>query len=197
MSTSIEQPLWEPSEDLKQRSNIARYMRWLEEQKGQKFETREDLWKWSVEHVEDFWASLWVFFDIQASQPYTTVLSGHKMPGAQWFSGARLNYAEHAFRNVDPEQPALFFRSERHSLVSVTWKELAQKVGAVARSLRNLRVKSKENVTEGKIVPSIENVTMTDSLLSKNTTAPFKKRNSSIQATLLVMVGSSHKATSS
>ncbi|HEY7419971.1 MAG TPA: acetoacetate--CoA ligase, partial [Ktedonobacteraceae bacterium] len=146
MSVPTEQPLWEASEELKKQSNLMRYMQWLEEQKGQQFKSREDLWKWSVEHLEDFWASIWQYFDIQASQPYTTVLSEHKMPGAQWFSGARLNYAEHMFRHADPERPALLFRSERHRLVTVTWRELAQKVGAVARKLRDMGVQKGDRV---------------------------------------------------
>src|SRR5579884_105961 len=146
MSASTEQPLWEPSEELKQQSNITRYMQWLEDQRGQKFKSREELWKWSVEHLEDFWASIWEYFDVQASQPYTTVLSGHNMPGAQWFSGARLNYAEHMFRHADPERPALLFRSERHELVTVTWRELAQKVGALARKLRDIGVQKGDRV---------------------------------------------------
>jgi acetoacetyl-CoA synthetase len=146
MSASTEQPLWEPSEELKQQANITRYMHWLEDQKGQKFKSREELWKWSVEHLEDFWASIWEYFDVQASQPYTTVLSEHNMPGAQWFSGARLNYAEHMFRHADPERPALLFRSERHELVTVTWRELAQKVGALARKLRDIGVQKGDRV---------------------------------------------------
>ena len=146
MSASTEQPLWKPSEELKQQSNITHYMQWLEDQKGQKFKSREELWKWSVEHLEDFWASIWEYFDVQASQPYTTVLSGHNMPGAQWFSGARLNYAEHMFRHADPERPALLFRSERHELVTVTWRELAQKVGALARKLRDIGVQKGDRV---------------------------------------------------
>ncbi len=146
MSASTEQPLWEPSEELKQQANITHYMRWLEDQGGQQFKSREELWKWSVEHLEDFWASIWQYFAIQASQPYTTVLSGHKMPGAQWFSGARLNYAEHMFRHADSERPALLFRSERHELVTVTWRELAQKVGALARKLRDIGVQKGDRV---------------------------------------------------
>ena len=64
--------------------------------------------------IEDFWASLWEYFRIQASQPYTTVLEERKMPGAVWFPGAELNFAEHIFCNASTERPALIFRSERH-----------------------------------------------------------------------------------
>ncbi len=65
--------------------------------------------------LEDFWASIWDYFHIQASKPYTTVLKERKMPGADWFPGAELNFAEHVFRNATTERPALIFRSERHA----------------------------------------------------------------------------------
>ena len=102
-------PLWEASEERKQQANVTRYMQWLAETRKLHFATREDLWQWSVTHIEDFWASLWEYFHIKASKPYKTVLVERKMPGAQWFPGAELNYAEHvfsaarAFRSIEVE----------------------------------------------------------------------------------------------
>ncbi len=141
-----DQPLWEPSEALKQQANVTHYMQWLAREKGLHLQTREDLWQWSVTQLEDFWASLWSYFQIQTSKPYTTVLSTHKMPRAMWFAGAELNYAEHIFRNATSQQPALLFRSERQPLVEVTWAELTQKVGAVSQSLRNMGIKRGDRV---------------------------------------------------
>jgi acetoacetyl-CoA synthetase len=146
MSTESVQPLWEPSDELKQRANITRYMQWLEREKGLRFETREELWRWSVSQLEDFWASLWQYFKIMAAQPYATVLQERTMPGARWFPGALLNYAEHVFRNAVPDKPAFIFRSERHALVTVTWQELAQKVGALALALRKCGVRKGDRV---------------------------------------------------
>jgi acetoacetyl-CoA synthetase len=148
MSTPTEKtlPLWEPSSELKQRANITRYMQWLAREKGLKFGTREELWRWSVSQLEDFWASLWQYFAVMAAQPYTEVLRDHTMPGARWFSGALLNYAEHVFRNAVPDKPALIFRSERHNVVSVTWQELALKVGALAQALRKSGVRKGDRV---------------------------------------------------
>ncbi|EFH90174.1 acetoacetate--CoA ligase [Ktedonobacter racemifer] len=140
------QPLWEPSEAVKQQANVTQYMRWLQEKKGLHFQTREALWEWSANEIEAFWGSLWEYFSLQASTPYTTILHQRVMPGAQWFPGARLNYAEHAFRNATEAHPALLFRSERHELVSVSWAELAQKVGAIAQALRDLGVKPGDRV---------------------------------------------------
>src|SRR5690242_10859670 len=137
-STSIsgKQHLWEASEEERRNANVTHYMQWLAQERGLHFQEREDLWRWSVTHIEDFWASLWSYFNIQSSQPYTTVLTERTMPGAQWFPGTRLNYAEHVFRNASSQQPALLFRSERQELREVSWAELKQQVGAIAHSLR-------------------------------------------------------------
>ena len=139
-------PLWEAGEDVKRAANITRYMQWLKREKGLNFQTRDDLWQWSVDHLEDFWASLWEYFHIQASSPYSAVLLERKMPGAKWFSGATLNYAEHVFRNATSSRPALLFRSERHAMVEVSWSELQQKVASIAQSLRAMGVQRGDRV---------------------------------------------------
>ena len=141
-----DRPLWEPSIDTKQQANVTRYLQWLAHEKGVVFQTREELWEWSVNHLEDFWASLWDFFHIKASQPYSAVLAERSMPGAHWFPGATLNYAEHVFRNASSEHPALLFRSERHALREVSWQELARNVGSIAQALRALGVQPGDRV---------------------------------------------------
>src|SRR5438105_1288277 len=121
--------LWEPSEELKQQATLTRYMQWLEREKGLYMGDQEELWHWSVDHLEDFWASIWDFFAVKASQPYTSILADRKMPGAKWFLGAELNYAEQVFRNASSSHPALLFQSERQLLTTVSWEELSHKVG--------------------------------------------------------------------
>ncbi len=143
---NADRPLWEPSIDSKQQANVTRYLQWLAREKGVVFQTREELWEWSVNHLEDFWASLWDFFSIKASQPYTTVLAEKTMPGARWFPGAELNYAEHVFRNATSQHPALLFRSERHALREVSWHELASKVGSIAQALRDMGIQRGDRV---------------------------------------------------
>src|SRR4028118_495153 len=96
--------LWEPSERFKQNATITGYMEWLGREKDLRFEDYTALWEWSVTDVEGFWASLWEFFEIQ-SKPYEAVLGRREMPGAEWFPGAELNYAEHAFRNAHGGRP--------------------------------------------------------------------------------------------
>lgn len=139
-------PLWEPSEELKQHANITRYMQWLERDKGVRLSTPEALWAWSVTHLEDFWASLWDYYQIKASKPYTTVLAERKMPGAHWFVGAELNYTEHVFRHATASRPALLFQSERQPLTAVSWEELRQQVGLVANALRAIGVQRGDRV---------------------------------------------------
>lgn len=155
---SAQQHLWVASEEERRNANVTRYMQWLAQEKGLHFQEREELWRWSVTHVEDFWASLWSFFNIQSSQPYTTVLTERKMPGAQWFPGARLNYAEHVFRNASSQQPALLFRSEREELREVSWAELKQQVAAIARSLRAMGVQPGDRVVA--FLPNIPEAVM-------------------------------------
>src|SRR5215213_7989110 len=136
--------LWEPSEEFKENVNITRYMRWLKEEKGLSFEDYSELWDWSVTETEKFWASIWEYFDVKASKPYEKVLASREMPGAEaeWFVGAELNYAEHVFRNagVRPDEPAVVHQSELRPLGEVTWRELEEKVGALAAGLKELGV---------------------------------------------------------
>jgi len=138
--------LWEPSTQMKEQANLTTYMHWLAQEKGLHFTENEALWAWSVEHLEDFWASLWEYFQIKASKPYTTVLTNPAMPGAQWFSGAELNYAEHVFRNVTSERPALISQSETRPLTELSWEELARHVASVAATLRALGVQRGDRV---------------------------------------------------
>lgn len=144
--SSSEQPLWAPTEQDCQSANVTQYMHWLAQEQGLHFADREALWRWSVTNIEDFWASLWSYFQIISSQAYTSVLTSHQMPGAHWFPGARLNYAEQVFRNGPSAQPALLFRSERQALQTVTWDELEQRVAAIAESLRALGVQAGDRV---------------------------------------------------
>jgi acetoacetyl-CoA synthetase len=132
--------LWEPSAAFRERSELTRYMRWLADRKGLGFAGYQALWEWSVRDVEAFWASLWEFFEIRASSPYERVLPERRMPGARWFAGARLNYADHVFRHASAHHPAIIARSELRPTTEISWAELADQVGAVAASLREMGI---------------------------------------------------------
>lgn len=138
--------LWTPTEEHIQRSNIKRYMNWLKKKKGLSFETHRQLWNWSVEQLEEFWESVWEYCEVKSATPYRCVLEERKMPGAKWFPGATLNYAEHVFRNERSDRPALLFRSERVPYREVAWKELKEKTAAVANALKKIGVKPGDRV---------------------------------------------------
>ncbi|PDW04944.1 acetoacetate--CoA ligase [Candidatus Viridilinea mediisalina] len=138
--------LWSPSRDLQEATNLWAYMAWLRSTRGLEFANYDDVWRWSVAHVEDFWASIWDYFQIQASRPYSQVLGERHMPGAQWFPGAHMNYVEHVFRQANEQHPALVFQSERQALTMLSWAELRAQVAAVAATLRELGVEAGDRV---------------------------------------------------
>jgi len=138
--------LWEPPAAFKDGSTLARYMAWLEENRGLSFADYDSLWRWSVDDLAGFWGSLWDYFDIQATTPYREVLGGRAMPGAEWFAGAEINYAAHAFRHMRPDQPALLCASETRPLREVSWAELHDAVAAVAAGLTGLGVRKGDRV---------------------------------------------------
>lgn len=123
--------LWSPTDAFKNNSNIQKFMDWLQVQKGLQFDGYHSLWEWSVEELEDFWEAIWEYFEVIAYTPYQVILNQHNMPGAKWFEGSSLNYAEHIFRQSSPDRPALMFQSEHIPLTEISWKELEQKVAAM------------------------------------------------------------------
>jgi acetoacetyl-CoA synthetase len=131
--------LWEPPEALRRSSAMRRYSDWLGARCGQTFADYAALQRWSVEHLETFWGSLWEFFQIEGRPP-ERVLAERRMPGARWFEGAELNYTAQVFRNTDPGRPALIFQQEGGPLAEVGWEELRRQVAAAAAGLRRMGV---------------------------------------------------------
>ena len=82
--------LWTPPAEARQSTEIGRYLTWLERERGRTFPGYDELWAWSVEDLEGFWASIWDYFQIRAHAPYDRVLGSRAMPGARWFEGAVL-----------------------------------------------------------------------------------------------------------
>ena len=137
--------LWEPSEDQIASANITRYLRWLKDVRGLSFGGYDDLWRWSVTDLESFWSSIWEFFEVKAHAPFRQVLSGQHMPGARWFEGAELNYAEHALSRRD-DHPALIVQSESRPRATLTYGELYRQTAALAAGLRRQGVRRGDRV---------------------------------------------------
>jgi acetoacetyl-CoA synthetase len=138
--------VWTPSPERIASATITRYREWLNETRGLGLDGYHELWQWSVDELEDFWASIWEFFEVEASEPYERVLTTHEMPGARWFPGARLSYAEHVFRGRDDGDVAIRHASELRPLGEWTWGELRARTGAVAAALRETGVVAGDRV---------------------------------------------------
>jgi acetoacetyl-CoA synthetase len=133
--------LWEPPADIREHSRFGHYLDWLEETRGLVFADYEAAWSWSVTELEDFWASLWEYFDVQASQPYERVIDARRMPGAKWFPGARLNYAAHIVGDRHPpEAVAVVARSQTRGPSQLTFGELTEQVARARTGFRALGV---------------------------------------------------------
>ena len=128
---------------------MTRFMSFAGERRGAPFVDYEQLWQWSVDELEDFWAVVWEFCGVRASKPYERVLASREMPGARWFEGARLNYAQNIVEGLlrgsagsrrDSDRVAVLHTSELRDLSQLTWGQLSGQVAAVAGALRSLGV---------------------------------------------------------
>ncbi len=138
--------LWEPPAELIERARLTEYMRWLESERQLRFAGYEELWQWSVDDLEGFWGSIWDFFEVQADGGFERVLDSRQMPGAKWFAGAELNYAEHVFADKDDAETAILHASELRELSELSWGELRVQAGALAAGLRELGVERGDRV---------------------------------------------------
>ncbi len=128
--------LWEPAEEQIKQSNMYRFMNTVNEKYRQNFQAYAPLYEWSVDNIADFWETMWDFADILASKPYDQVIDDvTKMPGAKWFSGARLNFAENLLRYKD-DGVALIFKGEAQPSIEITYAELYDEVARLAKALK-------------------------------------------------------------
>jgi len=148
--------IWTPSRERADASRMAEFIRWLKENRGLEFADYPALWEWSVADLDGFWSAIWEFFEVASSAPYTAVLADRKMPGAVWFPGARLNYAQHILRQAEktPEKPALVVHSETFGRSEMTWGVFAAQVASVAARFRAMGVGQGDRIVA--ILPNTE-----------------------------------------
>jgi acetoacetyl-CoA synthetase len=133
--------LWSPSPERVQRAAITRYARWVAQRTGRQVTASYDaLWRWSVQEPEEFWRSIWDYFEVAADGDPEPALASREMPGARWFPGARLSYAEHVFRGRQDDDVALSHASELREPAEWTWGELREHSERIATGLRRLGV---------------------------------------------------------
>jgi acetoacetyl-CoA synthetase len=162
MTSTATHPLWTPSAARKADAGITRYLAWLKEHRGLSFKDYESLWRWSIAEIEVFYETIWQFGGVIAHAPYRQILDKRAMPGAKWFEGSTLNYAEHALRFAKQSgaatKPAIVFQSELVERAEVSWGELNAKVGALAATLKRLGVAKGDRVVA--YLPNIPQATV-------------------------------------
>ncbi|MFG2306897.1 acetoacetate--CoA ligase [Actinacidiphila glaucinigra] len=155
---ATERPLWQPGPDRVSGAQVTRFQAWAAEHHGAPAPDAADpvagyqaLHAWSVREAETFWRSVVEWFDVRFSSPYETVLADASMPGATWFPGATLNYAEHALRPAGDaaraDEPALLHLDERHETGTTSWAGLRRQVASLAHELRALGVRPGDRVS--------------------------------------------------
>ena len=125
-------------------------MSWLREAKGLSFNDYEALWAWSTTDLEGFWSAIWAWCGMRAARQPDSVLTQRTMPGARWFEGAQVNYADQmlwrASDTVFAERPALIFKSELVHHEVISWSQLASQAGALQATLKQLGVVAGDRV---------------------------------------------------
>ena len=148
---------------------ILRYTRWLAAERGLHFDATttegyDALWRWSVTDLRAFWGSIWAFAGMHSPTPFETVLVDEVMPGARWFPGAQVNYAQHVFSHADAAHaaghPAILFqneamraRGESAEMQEISWPELRRQVASLAAALQRMGVQPGDRV--GAFLPNI------------------------------------------
>ena len=136
----MSQPLWKPSAERVSRANLTRFIQFVRERNGCPATDYASLWRWSVEERASFWTAVWEFCQVVGSQPWEQPLvAGDQMPGAKWFTGAKLNFAENLLRRRD-DAPAIIFWNEQGPRKTLSFAELARQVARLTRALRRLNV---------------------------------------------------------
>ena len=136
----MREPLWTPSNARMKEANITRFISFVNKKHSLKIDSYDQLYRWSIENVFDFWAAMWNFGEMKASRRYERVVDDlNKFPGARWFVGAKLNFAENLLRYRD-DHIAFVFKGETKKSTRMTHAELYDSVARLAKSLREIGV---------------------------------------------------------
>ena len=140
--------VWTPPDDVLTTTRVGEFIGWLREHRGLDLGDHESLWRWSVTDLEGFWSAIWEFFEVTDHGRRGPVLADRSMPGASWFPGSLLNYAEQALRGAgaDDETVAVHARSQARPDRTLTWGDLRDQVARARRVLADLGVGAGDRV---------------------------------------------------
>jgi acetoacetyl-CoA synthetase len=137
----IGEVLWRPPADVRQTTQLGRFLDFVRDTRGRDLPGYDELFDWSVSDLEGFWGSLWDYFEVKAHTPYERVLGSTAMPGAEWFTGATLNYAEHMVgRDEDLGETAVLAISQTRDSFELSFADLREQVGAARAGFQRLGV---------------------------------------------------------
>lgn len=132
----MKKPIWAPSAERVRNANMTRFLAFVNGKHGTELTSYDGLYRWSVDNIPAFWGAMWEFGGVIASRPYDTVADDlTRMPGARWFTGARLNFAENLLRYRDG-RTAILFKGEGRETVRISYAELHARVARLAHALR-------------------------------------------------------------
>ena len=146
-------PLWQPSKKNVEQTQLYQFMQKINQSHSLSLSSYSALHQWSVTHSEHFWVDLWDYCQVIGSkgeEPY--LIDNDKMPGAQWFPSAKINFAENLLRFRD-DRTALIFRNESNTRIEISYEELYARVTQFASGLKALNVK-KGDVVAG-LLPNL------------------------------------------
>lgn len=138
--------LWTPSNKWKERAEITRFIKFVNDNYEKEIKDYKELYDWSIQEISNFWKAMWEFGNIKASQSFTEVVDDlNKFPGCKWFNGARLNFAENLLKFKD-EQLAFIFQGENRKTKKISYKDLNTLVARLAKSLKEFGIKPEDRV---------------------------------------------------
>ena len=133
-------PVWTPSQKQIDRSQMTKFIKYVNLSHHLSLKNYDDLYSWSIQDIPSFWETVWKFCEVKYSTPYSEIVDDtSKMPGAKWFTGSQLNYAENLLRFKD-SKPAIIFKGENQNPSILTYHDLNEEVKKVAYALRNMGI---------------------------------------------------------
>ncbi len=142
---SAKKPLWVPSQQLIENSNIMKFIQYVNSRHAKNIQTYDELYDWSVNEIEDFWQAVWEFGKFKFSEGFSSIMTKEEMINTKWFQGAKLNFAENLLRFQD-DRTALVGIRENQEVVKLSYQQLTEKAAVVANYLRSVGVKKGDRV---------------------------------------------------
>lgn len=137
--------LWQPNKEQIKSSNLTAFKKFVNDEYDKTFASYDEIYDWSITEIEQFWEAIWRYSDIVHSKPYDFVLDERKMPGAEWFGNAKLNFAENLLRFRDDKIAIISYKEDK-TIVKITYSELYDKVMACASGLIKIGVKKNDRI---------------------------------------------------